>query len=424
MDFSSFKLTECGTSAQTRVAEGRRTENGVHVEYYISTHIWDNGSRDYHEFRRIVRAFDGDDILYRRLCGLFDNCGVGGWANFHGKNPQYVLDGESMSFCLVLPDGTEIKAGGTNNFPKNYGRFSEELHEMITTEKISSTVFSDGTYQITLPESWVGNVSAEFSDGMVTFSFDRDGGGKQIFFIIDNDSNGYSSPSYKGRTEVGRLISGGDVRYVTMRDHYPITSPAAVVPEALLELRNNYKNDRLAIIESLRGVNGYKFFPEDGAILYYANAMDLADKARSLWLSLNFAGEYPCSAKPIKIRWRNYVPMFPPYDYTDTVEKVRKKFLKVFSEEFTDKTLNRAVADRELIERKGNVYVLCKKRRGEASYNSSVDSVRDEGGGKFTVVIAVRMPPDGKKHFVDLPAEKNAAGEFVLTDYPYWEKSE
>ena len=329
-----------------------------------------------------------------------------------------------MSFCLVLQDGTEIKAGGTNNFPENYGRISEELHEMIATEKISSTVFSDGTYQITLPESWVGNVSAEFSDGMVTFSFDRDGGGKQIFFIIDNDSNGYSSPSYKGRTEVGRLISGGDVRYVTMRDHYPITSPAAVVPEALLELRNNYKNDRLAIIESLRGVNGYKFFPEDGTILYYAKAMDLADKARSLWLSLNFAGEYPCSAKPIKIRWRNYVPMFPPYDYTDTVEKVRKKFLKVFSEEFTDKTLNRAVADRELIERKGNVYVLCKKRRGEASYNSSVDSVRDEGGGKFTVVIAVRMPPDGKKHFVDLPAEKNAAGEFVLTDYPYWEKSE
>ena len=103
MDFSSFKLTECGTSAQTRVAEGRRTENGIHVEYYISTQVWDNGSRDYHEFRRIVRAFDGDDILYRRLCGLFDNCGVGGWADFYGKNPPYVLDGESMSFCLVLP---------------------------------------------------------------------------------------------------------------------------------------------------------------------------------------------------------------------------------------------------------------------------------------------------------------------------------
>lgn len=79
MDFSSFKLTECGTSAQTRVAEGRRTENGVHVEYYISTQIWDNGSRDYHEFRRIVRAFDGDDIpkkCPRPIPAKFSGAGV------------------------------------------------------------------------------------------------------------------------------------------------------------------------------------------------------------------------------------------------------------------------------------------------------------------------------------------------------------
>ena len=57
MDFSSFKLTECGTSAQTGVAEGRRRENGAHVASYISPRLWDNGSRGYHEFRRIVRAF-------------------------------------------------------------------------------------------------------------------------------------------------------------------------------------------------------------------------------------------------------------------------------------------------------------------------------------------------------------------------------
>ena len=116
--------------------------------------------------------------------------------------------------------------------------------------------------------------------------------------------------------------------------------------------------------------------------------------------------------------------MFPPYDYTNTIEGVRKKFLKVFSEEFTDKTLNRAVADKELIEYKGDVYVACKKRKGEASYNSSVDSVLDEGNGKFTVVIAVKMPPSGNTLYVDLPTEKNAAGEFVFSDYPYWEKSE
>ena len=118
------------------------------------------------------------------------------------------------------------------------------------------------------------------------------------------------------------------------------------------------------------------------------------------------------------------MPMFPPYDFTNTVENVRKKFLKVFSEEFTDQTLNRAIAEKELIEYKGDVYVVCKKRKGEASYNSCVDCVRNEGNGKFTVVIAVKMPPNGNKRYVDLPTEKNAAGEFVFTDYPYWDKSE
>ena len=78
----------------------------------------------------------------------------------------------------------------------------------------------------------------------------------------------------------------------------------------------------------------------------------------------------------------------------------------------------------ELIEYKGDVYVVCKKRTGEASYNSCVDCVRNEGNGKFTVVIAVKMPPNGNKRYVDLPTEKNAAGEFVFTDYPYWDRSE
>ena len=244
------------------------------------------------------------------------------------------------------------------------------------------------------------------------------------FFIIDNDTYGYSSDSYKGRIEVGRLISDEDVRFITARDNYSIASYAKSVSEEDAAIWNNYENDKLAIIESLHGVNGYEFYPEDGTALYYADARKMADEARSLWLSLNFAGEYSGSAKPVRFKRKNYVPMFPPYDYINTIESVRKKFLKIFSEEFTDKTLNRAIADKELIEYKGDVYVACKKRKGEASYNSCVDCVRDEGGEKFTVVIAVRTPPNGNKLYVDLPTEKNAAGEFVFSDYPYWEKSE
>lgn len=40
------------------------------------------------------------------------------------------------------------------------------------------------------------------------------------------------------------------------------------------------------------------------------------------------------------------------------------------------------------------------------------------------VVMGVSMPPDGSTVYVELPTEKNAAGKFVFTDYPYWDQSE
>lgn len=423
MDFKSFKLVQTDMTAQRRVYEGYKTENGVHLEYYISTNEWDDRISDYAECRDTIRKIDGDERLFQKLCELFGNCRIEKWADFHGYDSQ-VLDGTGMSFEAVLADGTEVNANGTNRFPKNFSAFTQELHKLIATEKINSVKFTDGTYEVTLPVSWVGTVTASFSENYAAFYVDKTDGGELTFFIIDNDTYGYSSDSYKGRIEVGRLISDEDVRFITARDNYSIASYAKSVSEEAAAIWNNYENDKLAIIESLRGVNGYEFYPEDGTALYYADARKMADEARSLWLSLNFAGEYPGSVKPVRFKRKNYVPMFPPYDYINTIESVRKKFLKVFSEEFTDKTLNRAIADKELIEYKGDVYVACKKRKGEASYNSCVDCVRDEGGGKFTVVIAVKMPPNGNKLYVDLPTEKNAAGEFVFSDYPYWEKSE
>ena len=423
MDFKSFKLVQTDMTAQRRVYEGYKTENGVHLEYYISTNEWDDTISDYAECRDTIRKIDGDEKLFQKLCAVFGNYKIAEWAGFRGHDSQ-ALDGTGMSFNAVLADGTEVNANGTNSFPKNFSTFTRELRKLITTEKINSVKFTDGTYEVTLPESWVGTVTASFSENQVAFYVDKTDGGEINFFIIDNVTYGYSSDTYKGRTEVGRLISDEDVRFITARDNYSIASYAESVSEEAIAIWKNYENDKLAIIESLRGVNGYEFYTEDGTVLYYANAREMADKARSLWLSLNFAGEYPSSAKPIRFKRKNYVPMFPPYDYINTIESVRKEFLKVFSEEFTDKTLNHAIADKELIEYKGDVYVVCKKRKGEASYNSCVDCVRNEDNGEFTVVIAVKMPPNGSKLYVDLPAEKNAAGEFVFSDYPYWEKSE
>ena len=116
--------------------------------------------------------------------------------------------------------------------------------------------------------------------------------------------------------------------------------------------------------------------------------------------------------------------MFPARDGVYTIEQVREKFLAVFSEEFTDKTLNAAIASKDLLEYNGNVYAAYKKNRGETSYNSWADHVRDDGAGKFTVVMGVSMPPDGDTVNVELPTGKNAAGKFVFTDYPSWDQSE
>ena len=424
MEFKRFKLTKCGMTAQNSVYKGYKTENGIHLEYYVSTKRWNYDASEYVENRNVIRAIDGDDALYREFCTLFSNCKINTWAGFHGSNPPDVLDGGSMSFYATLADGTEVVAGGTNNYPENFNVLSNAVHKLITTEKIKKVEFTDGTYEITLPESWVGIVSARFSEKFVSFVVDKTDGGDLTFFIIDNDTYGYSSDSYRGRVEVGRLVSGNDVRYITARDHDSVASYACKFSERVLALGENYRNDKNTVIESFRGVNGYDFYPEDGTILYYADAMDLADKARSLWLSLNFAGEYTGRAKPMRFKRRNYVPMFPPYDFTNTVESVRKKFLNVFSEKFTDEILKRAIEDKELIEHKGDVYVICKKCKGEASYNNRVDHVKDMGNGKFAVVMAVRMPPGGNTVYIDLPAEKNDAGNFVFTDYPYWDKSE
>ena len=115
--------------------------------------------------------------------------------------------------------------------------------------------------------------------------------------------------------------------------------------------------------------------------------------------------------------------MFPQYRYVTTMEEVRKKFLEVFSEEFTDKILSQAVADRDLIEHNDNIYVAYKKNDGEVSYNRWMHHVEDDGNGNFTVVMAVRKRSVDDIIYVKLSAGKNAEGKFVFTDYPYWDKS-
>lgn len=291
MEFERFSLSTSGTTTESHVYEGYRTESGVHLAYYTSTSWWDNTVSDYVESRHVIRAIDGDDALYQTLCALLGDCRINEWAGFRGANPPDVLDGSSMSFQATLPDGSVITASGSNNFPPNYRRFSDALSDLLLTEQITGTAFTDGTYELTLPESWVGVVRTRFSEGMVTFSVDASDGKDVTFFILDNTGYGYTSEDYPGRVAVGRLVSDDDIRFITARDLYAISTYAQKVSPEALALWESYESDKAAILESLRGVNGYTLYPEDGTVLYEAQAQELADNARSLWLYLHFAGE-------------------------------------------------------------------------------------------------------------------------------------
>jgi len=264
MEFKSFCCEESGMSAEDRVYEGYRTENGVHLAYYIRSSMWDNEERDYVEFRQTVREFDGDEALYQALCALFGQYGVAQWADFRDDNSPDVLDGSSLRFCAVLADETEISLSGTNHFPPCYTDFTRAVSELITSGKIESTAFGDGAYEITLPESWVGVVTADYSEYGASFSVDKIGGGQLMFFIIDNGSY-YTTEDYPGAVAVGRLVSGDDVRYITARDCEAIAGNTDKIAKEALVLAESYATDKQAIIESLRGINGYTLIPEDGS---------------------------------------------------------------------------------------------------------------------------------------------------------------
>ncbi len=153
-------------------------------------------------------------------------------------------------------------------------------------------------------------------------------------------------------------------------------------------------------------MNGYEFYPEDGSTLYEEEAWELSGRPRSLWLRLTFAGEYSEGMSPVKFRVGSTFPCSPPGTASTPLNRFEKKILAVFSKEFTDKTLNAAIASKDLLEYNGNVYTAYKKNRGETSYNSWADHVRDDGAGKFTVVMGVSMPPDGSTVYVELPTEE------------------
>ena len=60
-----------------------------------------------------------------------NDCGVGCWNGFSGKHPKGVTDGTMFSFEATVNGGEEIRAGGSENFPKGYREWRTALEEML-----------------------------------------------------------------------------------------------------------------------------------------------------------------------------------------------------------------------------------------------------------------------------------------------------
>lgn len=116
--------------------------------------------------------------------------------------------------------------------------------------------------------------------------------------------------------------------------------------------------------------------------------------------------------------------MNSPYGYMYTIEQLKETFLQVFSEELTDTILQQAIQNKDIMEYNDSVYVACKKKTGNDSYHSWVESVKDNMDGTFAVVMAVKQMGNQEMLYIDFPVEKNTDGRFVFTEFPYWQMSE
>lgn len=256
--FKHFCLSESGMSAVSEVYEGTKTEKGVLLEYYYSYPYWDEERNESSDVRKIIRSVEGDEDLYKEVCELLGNCQIKKWDGFSGANPPGVLDGTSMSFEAELSDGTEINASGSNNFPSNYGTLSSSLYDLTTLMPITSTQFTKGCYTVTLPESWIGTVTARFSDTYVAFSVPKKDGERLTFFIIDDNDYGYYEASDRNADEVkiGRIQKDNTIYYISARNLYLLDQNRDSISEEALHIADSYDDDRKNIIDSLNAVDG------------------------------------------------------------------------------------------------------------------------------------------------------------------------
>lgn len=62
---------------------------------------------------------------------LMNECEILFWDGFYGKHPRGVHDGEMFLFQATVNGGREIRAEGSQNFPKHYREFRNAVYDRL-----------------------------------------------------------------------------------------------------------------------------------------------------------------------------------------------------------------------------------------------------------------------------------------------------
>ncbi|MBO7699042.1 MAG: hypothetical protein J6S38_08440 [Erysipelotrichaceae bacterium] len=66
-----------------------------------------------------------------RILKLLNECDLISWDGFQGKHPKWVSDGIMFTLKAIVNSDREIYAQGSENFPKHYREFTDEIKKIL-----------------------------------------------------------------------------------------------------------------------------------------------------------------------------------------------------------------------------------------------------------------------------------------------------
>ena len=76
------------------------------------------------------KTIDSNEVL-----SILNKCNIISWNGFYGKNPKNILDGYMFNFTACVNEDLKISAHGSNNYPRHYHDFKDEINNILNNKK-------------------------------------------------------------------------------------------------------------------------------------------------------------------------------------------------------------------------------------------------------------------------------------------------